>query len=95
MNGDESLREGLCRELAEELGLFVEPSRLVEAFCYPEPTVRVFVFTLRVVGNFSPSFPDHEHDAHVWTTWDTLPSPLVQPLKDFPVALRRVAQAAK
>lgn len=92
LNPGESAKQGVARELAEETGLHLPQAAFHPAFSYDEAVARVHVFEATILHEFVPCFADLEHDDYRWTTWDRLPENLVQPIEDFPVALRKVAQ---
>ena len=61
---DESVPEGLIREVREETGLEVEIGRLVGVYSKPQKHELVLVFRARVTGG--TMVPSDEADYHTW-----------------------------
>ncbi len=63
---DESMPEGLMREVREETGLEVEVGRLVGVYSKPQKHELVLVFRAKVTGG--SMVPSDEADYHTWVT---------------------------
>ena len=63
---DESVPEGLIREVREETGLDVEVGRLVGVYSKPQKHELVLVFRARVTGGSLT--PSDEADYHAWVS---------------------------
>ena len=63
---DESMPEGLMREVREETGLEVEVGRLVGVYSKPQKHELVLVFRAKVTGGSMA--PSDEADYHTWVT---------------------------
>ena len=69
---DESMPEGLSREVREETGLEVEVGRLVGVYSKPQKHELVLTFRARVIGGTLA--PSNEADYHTWVAVDELDS---------------------
>ena len=69
---DESMPEGLMREVREETGLEVEVGRLVGVYSKPQKHELVLTFRARVIGGTMA--PSDEADFHTWVAADELDS---------------------
>jgi 8-oxo-dGTP diphosphatase len=67
---DESVPEGLVREVREETGLEVEVGRLVGVYSKPQKHELVLTFRARVIGG--ELMPSDEADYHTWVRGDEL-----------------------
>jgi ADP-ribose pyrophosphatase YjhB (NUDIX family) len=66
VESDESVTEGLIREVREETGLEVELGRLVGIYSKPQKHEIVLTFRARVTGG--TLVPSDEADYHTWIT---------------------------
>jgi 8-oxo-dGTP diphosphatase len=67
---DETMPEGLAREVREETGLEVEVGRLVGVYSKPQKHELVLCFEARVVGGTMA--PSDEADYHIWVAPEEL-----------------------
>ncbi len=83
---DESVPEGLIREVREETGLEVEVGRLVSVYSKPQKHEVVLTFEARVVeGTLRPS---EEADLHEWVSPEE-----IEQIKLLPKHLERIQHA--
>ncbi|MDQ5852688.1 MAG: NUDIX domain-containing protein [Chloroflexota bacterium] len=67
---DESVPEGLIREVREETGLEVEVGRLVGVYSKPQKHELVLTFRAQIIGG--EIMPSDEADYHTWVAADEL-----------------------
>ena len=72
MDEGESATQALSREIAEELGISVEPSQLVEStsFDYEDRTVKLQIWNCGTID--SDCFSLNEHDESRWLSKEEL-----------------------
>jgi 8-oxo-dGTP diphosphatase len=85
---DESVPEGLIREVREETGLEIEVGRLVGLYSKPQKHEVVLTFEARVVGGALR--PSEEADRHEWVS----PAKIEQ-VKLLPKHLERIQDALR
>ena len=85
---DESVTEGLIREVREETGLEVEVGRLVGVYSKPQKHEVVLTFRARIIGG--EIMPSDEADYHAW-----VPAAELDSIKLLPKHRERIADARR
>jgi ADP-ribose pyrophosphatase YjhB (NUDIX family) len=77
LHTDESILEGLTREVIEELGMIPEYERIIilDEFTSPDGRFKYYSFAVIVTSEFIPIL-NEESQGYCWTGFDNYPKPL-------------------